>query len=253
MSIETYGTGERLQIAANLAVPISDGHLVFLPVPTTKDNTFITKTKILLKDTLQNVEKGSVVVGYELPFEYKESVTSLGADAIDLAQDEEYLCENARLTAYAALGYILTKWNKCPKETQFGIVGYGRIGSELVRLLLFLGAKIKVYTSRQDLRISLGECDVETARADWDKGEPLDFSNVEILINTAPSKMSSSFPQGFVPDGMRVIELASGENFDGVVGIERLPALPERFFPESAARAYVSAIERWLKKRGKNK
>ena len=55
------------------------------------------------------------------------------------------------------------------------------------------------------------------------------------------------FRSGALPLGVRVIELASGENFKGVSGVERLPAIPERMYPESAAGAYADAVKRRIR------
>ena len=73
-----------------------------------------------------------------------------------------------------------------------------------------------------------------------------DFSGVDILINTAPKDMSKSFPEGKVLKGVRVIELASGDNFHGVEGIEALPSLPGKMYPVSAGRAYAEATLKFL-------
>jgi hypothetical protein len=46
---------------------------------------------------------------------------------------------------------------------------------------------------------------------------------------------------------MRVIELASGENFPLISGVERLPSIPEKMYPDSAGYLYYKAITRFLK------
>ena len=73
-----------------------------------------------------------------------------------------------------------------------------------------------------------------------------DFSGIDILINTAPRDMSPSFPDGKVPAGMRVLELASGKNFSGVEGVEELPSLPGRMHPSSSGLAYAEATLKFL-------
>ncbi len=245
MNIETYGSGERMRLVASLARNIAAKHLVLLPIPSTKDKQHITNTDITVWQTLTGVGEGSAVFGYGLPEEYKSSAEGLGAAVFDLALDEEFLKENAQLTALGTVGYLLTSSDISPGGMKIGIFGYGRIGSELTRLLLLFGADVRVYTSKEATRIDLGACGVDTVSTDGTEGGVYDFSDLDILINTAPRNMSSSFPSGRA-EGLRVIELASGENFAGVEGIERLPALPERMFPKSAAEAYISAVRRLL-------
>ena len=157
MNIETYGTGERLMGAAQICLELSASHLVLLPVPTTKDNLHITKTDIPISDTLCNVGRGSVLVGYGLPSDYRIEAEQRGASVLDLLYDEKYQTENAQLTALGALGYILSTEKRAPSDIRFGVVGYGRIGSRIARMLLFLGADVKIYTSKPCVSLGLGE------------------------------------------------------------------------------------------------
>jgi hypothetical protein len=244
MSIETYGTGERLRVAARLSAELGlKPHITLLPVPTTRDKKYVANTDILLEDTLENARKGSIIAGYGLPEEYRRCAEALGASVLDLFCDEEYQCENAYLTALGTLGYIMTTDRRAVSDLRFGIVGYGRIGSRLVRMLLFLSAQVRIYTSKLLSRLDLGECGIDSVS---DGEDALDFSGIDVLINTAPKDMRSSFPGGKIPEGMRVIELASGNNFAGVEGVEKLPALPEKMYPESAGSAYFKALKRFI-------
>lgn len=247
MCIETYGAAKRLREAARLSRELELEHLILLPVPSTKDGFYVTGTDIPLFDTLTGVGEGTYVFGYGLPAEYTCAVISAGGTVYDLLFDEPFLCENAYITAVGALGYILTSISNLPEALSFGVVGYGRIGREMVRLLLFLGAKAIIYTSKAPSRIELGECGVCTR--ELSPTSRLDLSGVDILINTAERSFESSFAGGNLPIGLRVIELASGKNFDGIAGVEYLPALPEKMYSQSGGRAYFNAIKR-LAKRG---
>ena len=241
MSIETYGMGKRLEIAARYARPLSvSRHIVLLPVPTSRDKAHVTGTEIALSETLVNVGEGSVVAGYFLPPYYKKEVEKRGAYLLDLAEDEDFLAKNAKITAEGALGYILTSDERALSDIKFGVVGYGRIGSRLTETLLFLGASVRVYSTRVALCLELVESGVDAAVMKKDGGV-CDFSDIDILINTAPTDMKQHFSFG-IPNGMRVLELASGNNFEGVSGVENLPSLPERMYPESAGRTYFSAL-----------
>lgn len=239
MSIETYGTGERLRVAARLSVPFGiERRIVLLPVPSTRDGVTVTSTDVPLSDAFRDPSDGTFIFGYGLPPDLAESARRAGAAVTDLALDEEYLSENAGLTALGTAGYILTTSRSAPADLSLGIIGYGRIGSRLARLLLFFGARVRVYTSRESVRREL--C---TAGVDAEDSPPSDLSGIDILINTAPTDMSDKFSHG-APLGMRLLELASGNNFGELEGVERLPALPERLFPESAGRTYAAAVKR---------
>ena len=70
-----------------------------------------------------------------------------------------------------------------------------------------------------------------------------DLSGLDVLINTAPAPI---FTKESIPEGLRIMELASGENFAGIPGVEKYPSVPARMFPYSAGRAWGKAIERHL-------
>jgi hypothetical protein len=195
---------------------------------------------------MEDADSDSLIVGYGIPEPEALLARERGAMLLDLSRDEEFLCDNARVTAVGAVGYILTTEARAPADLCFGIVGYGRIGSSLLRLLLFLGARVKVFTSRNLTRLLLGECGVKSESYCDTVVGGMDISGIDILINTAPKDMSEHFKDGRLPLGMRVLELASGENFSGVSGVEFLPSLPERMYPESAGRAYFDAVMRFL-------
>ena len=242
MSIETYGTGERLRVAAGLSVPFGiERRIVLLPVPTTRDGITVASTDILLSDVFDGAGENTYIFGYGIPIAYVEALRSVGATVHDLSFDEDYLIENASLTALGCLGYILTTSRRAPHESSYGIIGYGRIGEAMARLLLFLGARVTVFTTRDALRHSLCEMGLGARSMD----SPLDTRGIDVLINTAPRDLRTEFSHG-LPLGMRLIELASGENFAGVEGVERLPGIPERYFPESAGRTYAAAVKRAL-------
>lgn len=244
MNIEIYGTGERMRVLSSLAREIDAPHLLLLPIPSTRDGAHVSGCDILLSDTLCGVGRGSFVFGYSLPCEYRDRVRELSGEVYDLSENESFLEENAKITAVGTLLYVMSTEKRQPSDIKFGIVGYGRIGSELLRLLLFFGAGVKVYTKREFVRLELIGCGVEASGGVYDGTMPT--GEVDILINTAPCDLSYAFPEGKIPDGMRVLELASGRNFAGVDGVELLPSLPERYFPVSAARAYASAIKACL-------
>ena len=240
MSIETYGTGARLRVAANLTVPFGiERRIILLPIPTTRDGKHVTSTDIELSEIFDGAEEGTYIFGYGIPTGLVSRAEELGARVHDLSLDEQYISEKAELTAIGCLGYILTSSAASPSELSFGIVGYGRIGERLVRLLLFSGAKVSVFTSRERIRNSLCEIGVGAR----DMTPPIDTSGIDILINTAPRDMRGDFSHG-LPLGLRVIELASGENFEGVSRVERLPGIPERYFSLSAGRTYAAAVKR---------
>ncbi len=168
-------------------------------------------------------------------------LVSSGARVFDAALDEHFLGKNAELTSLAALGILLTTERCALSDITIGIVGYGRIGKHLARMLLFHGARVRIYTSRDATRLELGGIGVSAVEST--KGATL--AGIDILINTAPAVI---FEDG-VPDNIRVIDLASGENFLGR-DVERYPSVPAKMFPVSAGRALGRSAIRYFKDEG---
>ena len=253
MKIENYGVGERCDEAMRSflhseesgELPRSVRRLIILPVPTSRDGVHLTATDLTVSEVLGEVGEGDAVAGYGIPSACRDMLACRGAAVYDAAKDEDFLAANARLTAIGTIGYILTEISRAPSDLSFGVVGYGRIGALLVRYLLFFGAKIRIYTTKNLTRLELGECGVDTVLIARDSGK-IDIDGIDCLINTAPTSLAPSFPEGMIPDGVRVLELASGENFSGISGVERLPSIPDRFYGKSAGREYYLAIKKYI-------
>lgn len=245
MNIKKYGDSKRCDVAKALFEgAVERLRLVFLPIPTSRDGKHINGTDIEIDRIIGEIDGECLVVGYKIPTSLCDRLATRGSKYIDLNLDEKFQEENARISAMGAVGYILANFDRCVFDMRIGIVGYGRIGKELFRYLTFLGAKPRVYTTNEQSALSLSENSVDVRLT---VGGVRDFSGLDLVINTAPTDLSPSFPEGKIPDGMRVIELASGENFVGVFGVERLPSIPEKMYSRSGGIAYYKAIIRFLK------
>ena len=219
--------------------------VIILPIPSSRDGVHVSGTELLLCEVLEQIKRGSLVVGYGLARGYVSELVSRGITVWDGAEDEGFLLENARLTAEATLDILHIEGRRALSELSVGIVGYGRIGAELCRLLLFFGARVRVYTSRLSVRLELSELGIDTALSI----EGADTDGIDVLINTAPHPIFD-FTLSVMPP--RIIELASGSNFAASLSVERYPSLPARAFPETAGRVWGDSVVRWLTERRKS-
>ena len=234
MYIKVYNNDERSREcsrALGSLCPHFEGWL--LPIPTSPDGVHLGRGEELL-DSL-DFAPGEVICGYEIPPAFARRERERGVVVVDSALDEAFLLENARLTALAALGYILHSSAIDDEGAVVGVVGYGRIGQYLVRILLSLGIPTRVFTSRHSVRLELGGSGVPSS--DYSDSEALD--RVSLLVNTAPAR--TVLP----PPTLPVLELAQGDNFPGH-DITRLSALPARHYPRAAGRAWAESIKRSL-------
>ena len=243
MEIRTFGGGGRIRecerVLCERLSEKSCGRLILLPIPTARDNKYITGTATATADLLPLFDSSVAVVGYNIPPEIAEGARRVGARVFDAGLDEEFLCDNAELTARGALGYILTHTERDLADMKLGVVGYGRIGVRLVRLLLLLGRNITVYTGRKRVAMELCEMGISACVI----GEGCDFSGLDILINTAPARQ---IDERDLPDSTEIIDLASGSVFEPSGRLTKLASIPDSMYPKTAGRLYAEAALRAL-------
>ena len=245
MTVEIIKGSKRLSYAARrlceLELPYKK--IMLLPIPSTKDGVNVNGTEITLDYLLRGINSEWAVAGYGLPAAFCERVSALGGVVYDALYDEEFQLKNAELTALGTLGELLSEKGREPSAVRFGVIGYGRIGAALVKYLSFLGAKPIVFSSREAVRLSLGEWGIES----YPDGNIENLRSVDVLINTAPKCITDIAGADMLKaSGVSIFDLASGENFGGADCVVRLPGVPDRVFPESAGEAYADAIYRFL-------
>lgn len=244
MKTVIFGTGERLTECARVlgSEPSLSQYseLVILPIPTTKDGTHLTGTDTTLRELAATVGEGSFILGYDIPRAIVETMEDAGAVVCDALGDETFLRRNAELTALGTVGVILTSGRLSVGDMKIGVLGYGRIGSQLMRMLLFLGAKVKVYTRQNSTRVELSGYGIDAELSSEGNYDGLDF-----LINTAPHRILSDDTLRRIGEGGRVIDLASGDNFPESAKITKLGGIPGIMYPASAGRIYAAAAIRY--------
>jgi dipicolinate synthase subunit A len=245
MEIITFGRGERLRIAAAELSRVEAAcydRLILLPVPTTKDKKHITATEIPLTEITCHAKPKSLIVGYEIPEQICDMLLGAGADVLDLGADEDFLVKNAEVTAHGALGHILTSMPVDISRLTVGIIGYGRIGKALLKLLVFLGVHTRVYTTRSAVADGLSKAEILCEKIT----DSTDFLGCDLIFNTAPAVLIDDEKLSRILPSTRIIDLASGKIFSETEGIVKLASIPEAFYPDTAGRLYAEAVEQFL-------
>ncbi len=243
MTVFTYDDSKRAGACRDFILSSGriSGHkmLTILPIPTTRDGLHLSGSDITLASLAIEAEPGEIYLGYGIPEFLQNSLIDSGALVVDVSRDEEFLLGNARLTALATLAYILSRGDLSIDGLSIGVVGYGRIGRELVRMLLPLGADVRVYSTREKTVMCLSSSGVSATLV----REGDQIPSLDILVNTAPAKIFDE--NSHAPPCMDILELASGCFFEGERVI-RLPSLPSRYYPISAGILYAEALFRAL-------
>ncbi len=245
MEIITFGSGERLMRAAGRLSTFCSAcgysRVILLPVPSSRDKKHITSTDMPLSEILFSVRAGTLVAGYALPRELCDAVSALGGNFIDLSENEDFLTENADVTAHGTLGHILSNFSEDIADMRIGVIGYGRIGRSLTRLLLFLGADVRVYTTRETVARELCEAGVSAETV----GDGVEWEKNELLINTAPAKLISEKRLAEL-SSVNIIDLASGKIFPDLPNVTKLASVPDAMYPETAGRIYAKYVKKAL-------
>lgn len=223
--------------------PKTDATVFILPIPSFRDGIHVTGTSLTIERL--SFPRRAILAGYGIPGAVRAYVEAADGSVIDVSENEGFATANARLCAIGTLGHILLGSTRAPHDMAIGVIGYGRIGRELVALLLFLGARVKVFSTSPRTRLLLGDCGIESD----DPSEPGTgrYVGLDVLVNTAPV---SYLKEGDVDGDTVVFDLSSCIEPTAVPSCKRLPALPARLYPTSAGAIYARAILEKLSTKG---
>lgn len=173
---------------------------------------------------------------------------------IDYAKREDFLRQNAKITAEGAIFVAMNRLNTTICGSNTLVLGYGRIGEYLSELLRSLGARVTVVARRGGSRLQAEMNGLKTAT--FDDLEAL-FSNTDVVFNTIPSPIADEKAIGSLKPKTPFIDLASlpgglsevGEKFLGDRFIRAL-GLPGKYAPETAGRVIFETISEILRGKG---
>ncbi len=220
-----------------------------LPLPYEKGgilNSPMSNEAINIDDVFAAAEGGTLFIGGGL--------SQRGGDFADYAVREDFLLQNALITAEAAVEIALRE----TKSTLFGakilIIGYGRIGVQLTRLLTAFGASVTVAARRSESRL-LAELSGANSADVTDLAKQA--RTAEIIFNTVPQLMLGEKALKKLKSKTLIIDLASGAGGCDKAAAEKLGirlihalALPGRHAPEAAGKAVFKAVTEILCERG---
>lgn len=177
-----------------------------------------------------------------------KSITVLGGNldrpelaeykTVDLLRDPLYLAQNANITAHCAIKLAMAKLPIILQDCPSLVIGWGRIGKCLAKLLQQLGANVTVAARKETDRAilsSLGYRAVDTAN--------LDTKPYRVIFNTVPTMISALSPgEALKIDLASVLGLGSSD-------VIWARGLPSKDAPESSGKLIAqTAIRLAIKK-----
>ena len=237
--------------------------IVLLPLPAIKENATVafSEEEISAHDLLSRMQRGSILLGGMMPKALIDEAEARGIRAYDYYAAEEVMQKNADLTAEAALYIAMQELSCALFSARAAVVGCGRIGNALCRMLRALGVSVTALARREAslaLPAALG-CAVLPLT---DESLAALQSGYDVVFNTVPSRIFSASVLG---DGGRAeggektlyVDLASSPGgFDPAAarqaGIRLLWALslPGKYAPDSAGRVLGEEMLALLSKGG---
>lgn len=214
--------------------PSQDVQGVFLDIPSFRSSGF-TPTELI--SLLPNE---AAVIGGGL-----SSLIGLGHPLLDLLEDADFTAQNADITARCAIRLASDQLDVTFRRLPVLILGWGRIGKILAKLLQALDSKVWVYARKEADRAMLQALGYHTFDT---LPENTDLGRFRVIFNTVPAPMLSTAKTDRLP-GCLLLDLAS---VSGLAGNKVVPArgLPGLLAPESAGVLIGKTVIRlWEEKR----
>ncbi len=204
---------------------------LLLPVPSFDAEGYI-RGGGSLEDLLVKLPNDITVIGGLL-----EHPALAGYDTIDLLKDPYYIAENANITAHCAIRLAMQKLPCTLEHCPVLVIGWGRIGKCLCRLLQGLGADVTMAARKDTDLAMLSALGIPAVPL-----RQLDPARYRLIFNTAPSMI---FPQ--CPGNALKIDLASKLGLGGL-DVIWARGLPGKDAPESSGKLIADSIFRILDK-----
>ena len=188
-------------------------HLL-LPVPSLDAQGYIKGSGADLGQLLQGLSEKTVVIGGNL-----DGIPLPRDRVMDLLKDEDYVAQNAAITAHCAIKAAFRHTDRTFQDLPVLVIGWGRIGKCLARLLWGLNADVTVAARKKQDRAILGALGYNTLSISQLSTEAARF---DAVFNTAPQPVLDS---ASCSAGALLMELASspGITGDGVIDARGLP------------------------------
>lgn len=202
--------------------------------------------KTWLTQSLDGVAEGQVAVAPRLTQEEKAALEKAGAQYVEYQALEECVLAHAAITAENAIGIAIASSSKTLFDSRILVVGFGRIGRQLARMLRGMGCRAAVSARRAE---DLAEISIIGCRPVETRQLRREIGGFDLVINTVPSLVLGREVLERAADGTFIIDLASapgGTDFDaaGKIGLRAVQALalPGKMTPVSSAMAIRRAV-----------
>lgn len=241
--VRTYALGEKDSVRAE---DIKKSDVVILPLPVSIDginlNAPFSECEIKIDDIFSHLSASQTVLG--------GMCGKLNYDMTDYYENERFKVQNAIPTAEGAIRIAMENCDFTINGSKCLVLGYGRIGKVLSKMLNCLGADVTVCTrNKKELELSevfgCKACDIDLI------GDVI--GNYDIIFNTAPKVVVTGEMLGKMPKRTLFVELASkpyGIDMTTARAMGRrvltASGLPGKFTPKTAGKILKDVLVKIL-------
>lgn len=234
---------------ADLQNAIRAADAVVLPLPCEKDgflNAPFIDEKISIDEIIPKETNKKLFVGGMVPKRFE--------NVVDYASREELLIKNAVPTAEGAIALAINELKTTLLGANALVLGYGRIGKYLSRLLGFFGTETTIAARRIESR---AEAQISGFKAIGFEEISKVLPEADIVFNTVPFEVLKEKELTALKKGVAVIDLASlpgGVDINVAqereIKIIRALGLPGKNSPETAGKIIFETVVSILNERG---
>lgn len=228
---------EEMKIVKSI-LKISD--LVVFPLPFTRDNKTINNTNFDILETLSAIQSGTKI------FAGMINKSAKNLDIIDYNDDEEFTLKNAFYTAEGAVAICIENTPFSLSDAKILILGNGRIGKFLSKLLTPFGADITVSARREKDFEYIKNQNLKSVHTE----KLQDLSDYNVIFNTIPVGAITESVLTTINKQSLIIDLASKNSLLKKADAFYIDAkaLPAKYCNESSANALYHCIFKNLHK-----
>ena len=202
---------------------------LLLPVPSFSSDGKLTGGGDLT-EILPELPKDITVIGGNL-----KHPALTGYKCLDLLQDPVYVSKNANITAHCAIKQAMQALPITLQDCPVAIIGWGRIGKCLGRLLRQLGANVSIAARKETDRAMIEALGYHSETI------PLSNAHYRVVFNTAPEMVLPKEECAKLPHNCLKIDLASIRGIEDEATLWAR-GLPSKDTPESSGTLIAQRI-----------
>lgn len=165
-----------------------------------------------------------------------------GYPVLDLLRDEYYLAQNAAITAQCALQVAYPLLSTVYTETPALVIGWGRIGKCLTKLLVGMGCSVTVAARKPKDRAIVSALGLKSVDI---PDIPEILPQIGVIFNTVPAPVLGADILSKYRSCVK-IDLASSPGLSGR-DVVYARGLPGQYAPDSSGRLIANTIQRHLR------